>query len=73
MSEETVVDTPGFLDKAQEKLLSRKLLTWMVTTGLLIAGKLDGDQWVAISLAYIGVQGLADIATSWKSGKSSQV
>ena len=59
----------GILDKGLEKLLSRKLLTWMVTTGLLIAGKLDGEQWVAISLAYIGVQGLADIATSWKSGK----
>lgn len=63
------MENVGLMDKALEKLFSRKLLTWMTTTGLLIAGKLDGEQWVAISLAYIGVQGLADIATSWKSGK----
>ena len=63
------MENTGLIDRALEKLFSRKLLTWMVTTGLLIANKLDGEQWVAISLAYIGVQGLADIATAWKSGK----
>jgi hypothetical protein len=58
----------AFLDKHIHRLMSRKLLVWMSTTGLLIAGKLDGEQWVAISLAYIGSQGLADIASAWKSG-----
>jgi len=59
----------AFVDRHLEKYLSRKLLVWMTTTGLLFAEKLNGEQWVAIALAYIGSQGLADIATAWKSGQ----
>ena len=59
----------AFVDRHLEKYLSRKLLVWMTTTGLLFADKLNGEQWVAIALAYIGSQGLADIATAWKSGQ----
>jgi len=36
---------------------------------LLLAEYVNSEQWVAISLAYIGSQGLADIATAWKSGQ----
>ena len=59
----------AFADKHLERFLSRKLLVWITTTGLLISDKIDGEQWVAISLAYIGSQGIADIATAWKSGQ----
>ena len=30
---------------------------------------LRSEDWVAISLAYIGIQGLADIAAQWRHGK----
>ena len=59
----------AFADRHLERFLSRKLLVWSTTTALLAYDKLDGEQFVAISLAYIGSQGLADIATAWKSGQ----
>jgi len=31
---------------------------------------LGPDEWVAVALAYIGIEGLADIATRWKHGNS---
>ena len=59
----------AFVDRHLERYLSRKLLVWIATTGLLLAEKLNGEQWVAIALVYIGTQGAADIATAWKSGQ----
>jgi hypothetical protein len=59
----------AFVDRYLHRFLSRKLLVWTCTTGLLLADKLNGEQWLAISLAYIGSQGIADIATAWKTGK----
>jgi len=59
----------AFVDKYVERFMSRKLLVWVATTVLLVVDKLDGEQWVAIALIYIGTQGAADIATAWKSGQ----
>jgi len=59
------------LDRTLSKLVSRKLMVWLTATGLMLTETLplqSGD-WVAISLAYIGIQGLADIASQWKHGK----
>ena len=61
----------AFADRYLEKFMSRKLLVWLTTTGLLFADKLEGEQFVAISLVYIGLQGAADIAATWKSGRAS--
>jgi len=59
------------LDKVLNKLMSRKLMVWLTATSfmLLDAVPLESSDWVAISLAYIGIQGLADIATQWRHGK----
>ena len=51
------------------KWASRKLVVLLSSTALLVADKVNGDQWVAISLAYIGLQGASDIASKWKHGK----
>ena len=59
----------AFADKHLERFMSRKLLVWLTTTCLLLTDYVNNDQWVAIALAYIGSQGLADIATAWKSGQ----
>ena len=58
------------LDKVLAKIVSRKLMVWMTATGLMLTQTvpLQSEDWVAISLAYIGIQGLADIATKWKHG-----
>ena len=58
------------LDKGINKLLSRKLMVWTTATYLMLfTTSLQSEDWVAISLAYIGIQGLADIATKWRHGK----
>ena len=59
----------AFADRHLERFMSRKLLVWLSTTSLLLAEYVNSEQWVAISLAYIGSQGMADIATAWKSGQ----
>ena len=58
------------LDKGLNKLLSRKLMVWATATVFMLmpSTPLASSDWVAISLAYIGIQGLADIATRWRHG-----
>lgn len=58
------------IDKSLNKLVSRKLMVWGTATYLMLfTTSLQSADWVAISLAYIGIQGLADIATQWRHGK----
>jgi len=59
------------LDKALNKLMSRKLMVWLTATSFMLLDvvPLESNDWVAISLAYIGIQGLADIAAQWRHGK----
>ena len=58
------------LDRVLNKLTSRKLMVWLTATTLMFVGTtpLQSEDWVAISLAYIGIQGLADIAAKWRHG-----
>lgn len=58
------------IDKLLNKLMSRKLMVWATATVLMLTDSgLNSSDWVAVSLAYIGLQGLADIASRWKHGK----
>jgi rRNA maturation protein Rpf1 len=57
------------IDKALGKWASRKLIVWGTATVFLAVGSLTSSDWVAVSLAYIGLQGAADIAATWKHGK----
>ena len=56
-------------DRLFEKLMSRKLMVWLTATGLLAYSDLTSSDWVAISLVYIGTEGLADIASRWRHGR----
>jgi len=56
-------------DRLLEKLMSRKLMVWLTATGLLAYSDLTSSDWVAISLVYIGTEGLADIASRWRHGR----
>ena len=55
------------LDRNLNKFISRKLMVWLSATGFLCTGYITNEQWVALALAYVGVQGFADIAVKWKS------
>mgnify|MGYP003644487547 CR=1 FL=1 len=44
-------------------------MVWLTSTGLLISGSLESTDYVAVTLVYLGSQGLADIASTWKGNK----
>ena len=57
----------GIFDAIQERLISRKLLVFAVSTGLLYWGTgLDADTWGMIAMTYIGGQTAIDFAKVWK-------
>jgi len=59
------------LDTALSKIMSRKLMVWGTATIFMFMDNvpLASEDWVAISLAYIGLEGLADIASRWRHGR----
>jgi hypothetical protein len=64
MSKETI-------DKLTSKWISRKLMVFMLSAIALFMGKLDGDSWVIIATAYIGVEGTIDAVTRLKGIKNT--
>tara|TARA_Y100000385_G_scaffold258378_1_gene286335 strand:- start:601 stop:783 length:183 start_codon:yes stop_codon:yes gene_type:complete len=54
------------IDTFLNKWLSRKLMVFLIATGLAIFGSLTSSDWVTISVVYIGTQGALDIATKLK-------
>ena len=56
----------GVLDAVQEKIVSRKLLVFMVATGLFAWAGLDPETWGMIAMCYIGGQAAIDFAKVWK-------
>jgi hypothetical protein len=58
----------GMIDIITAKAISRKLLVWTVATVFMALGKITPDEWTAISLGYVGVEGFSDIAMKWKHG-----
>ena len=59
----------GILDQIIAKLMSRKLLVFLIATLLLIFRGLPFEEWAAIAFAYIGILGIADIAAVWRNSK----
>ena len=56
----------GMLDALQEKIVSRKLLVFLISTGLFAWFGLDADTWGMIAMCYIGGQAAIDFAKVWK-------
>jgi len=62
-------DPRGALDKLLEKLWSRKLMVWLTATVSLFGlGSITSEDWVTISLVYIGSQTVIDFASAWRHG-----
>jgi len=57
------------LDKLISKVASRKLMVWGVATGLTVLGSVTSEDWVAVSLVYIGSQAAVDLASVWRHGQ----
>ena len=56
----------AWLDKHTERFISRKFLAWGTATFLTYANMLTSEDWVAVTLVYIGAQALVDAATQWR-------
>lgn len=56
----------SFFDKYTERFISRKFLVFILATIGVAAGFLGEDNWTAIAIAYVGLEGFADLATRWK-------
>jgi len=50
------------------KVASRKLLAWGTATFLALQGSLRSEDWVAVTVIYIGSQAAVDLARAWKQG-----
>ena len=58
----------AWLDKHLERFISRKFLAWGTATYLVSINSLTSEDWVAVTLVYIGSEALVDLATRWKHG-----
>lgn len=58
------------LDKLIRKAVSRKLLVWIVATAGVPLGFIDGEQWIQISMVYIGSQAASDFIISYVRAKN---
>tara|TARA_R110000824_G_scaffold79545_2_gene200337 strand:- start:352 stop:549 length:198 start_codon:yes stop_codon:yes gene_type:complete len=58
----------AWLDKHVNRFISRKFLAWGTATWLAATHSLTSEDWVAVTLVYIGSEALVDIAARWKSG-----
>jgi len=59
-------DPKGFIDTTLAKAVSRKLLVWLTAGCLLYADKLTSEDWVTISLVYLGSQAIIDGIAKWR-------
>jgi len=58
------------VDALLAKWTSRKLMVFFISAFALFTGKLDGDNWVVVSTAYIGGEVILDAVTRLKGAKS---
>ena len=59
----------SFLDRVQERVVSRKLLVFITATVLMWYG-LDPETWGLIAMCYIGGQSAIDMVQAWKWGNN---
>ncbi len=62
-------DNNGVLDRLRQKVVSRKLLVFGLSTYFVIAETITSDQWVYIALVYIGSEAMANIFSIAKGNK----
>lgn len=62
----------AFLDRMIEKAISRKFLAWITATVLALEDIVASEDWVAVTVMYIGSEALVDLAARWKHGHSSK-
>jgi hypothetical protein len=60
----------AFIDRGLHKLISRKLLVWSFGTAGVPFGFITGEQWVQLSMVYIGTQAAMDFFLNYIKAKN---
>jgi len=60
------------VDTIVNKLVSRKLLVFVVSVVALFKGSITGDNWIVVSTAYIGTEAVIDAVVRLKQIKEQQ-
>ncbi len=63
------LDKKPLLDRVIGKAISRKFLTFLVATGLMLHSSLDSETWGMIAMIYIGSQSVIDACLAWRHGR----
>lgn len=63
----------GKIDIITEKMISRKLLVLILAVAFLGFGKIEGQNFVDIAMAYIGSQAIVDAVVSYKKKEDADV
>ena len=63
-----MANVKSWLDKNLQRFISRKFLAWGTATFLVANHALTSEDWVAVTLVYIGSEALVDLAQRWKHG-----
>ena len=58
----------AIVDQILAKVASRKLIAWGTATALALHGVVSSEDWVAVTVIYIGSQAAVDLAKAWKHG-----
>jgi hypothetical protein len=53
----------ALLDKGLEKMVSRKLIVFLIATTFFLMGNVEADMWFQLAMVYVGTQGAVDIVT----------
>jgi hypothetical protein len=72
MSDENIVHTEPqpWLDMMTEKIISRKLIVFLVGTGFFAAGfGLTSEDWMTLAVAYVGSQGFIDAIVAFRKSR----
>jgi len=63
------LDKKPLIDRITGKAISRKFLTFIIATVLMLNSSLDSETWGMIAMLYIGSQSVIDAVLSWRHGR----
>jgi len=64
-------DKSGILDRAQQKLSSRKFIVFIVATVMMFMGTITPEYWVYVAGIYIGTEAVVDSVSIIKTKMSA--
>lgn len=74
MSDETkMMIRNAVVDRGLQKVISRKLLVWFIGTIGVPLGYISGDQWIQLSMVYIGSQAASNFVLNYLKAKGGTV